>query len=620
MADRHSGGKSVGRAGLLALALLFVVGATLINGVLKGLRLDLTENRLYTLSEGTRNILRSIPEPVNIYLYYSDRATSNVPFFRTYATRVQEMLEEFAGHADGRLVLTVVDPLPFSEEEDRAAGFGLQAINLGTPAEPIYFGVAGTNAVGENQVIPFLDPTKEPFLEYDLAKLVYTLANPEKPRVGLISGLPMTTGFDPMTQQIRQPWVVTEQLRQLFDLQILSQGIDRIADDVRVLMLVHPRALPAATLYAIDQFVLRGGNLLVFVDPLAEADTNPEDAGGPDTGSSLEPLFRTWGISLDSEHVVADDQFALTVRGGDGQPVRHLAVIGVDQSVMSQDDVVTGGLSVLNLAYPGHLTALDASPTTLTPLVQSSALAGLIPLTDLMMASDPAMLRDSFSPTGTRYTLAARIQGTVPSAFPDGPPGGESGTTHLAASQAPINVVVVADTDLLTDRMWVQSQDFFGQRVNRVFANNGDLAVNALDNLLGSGDLISIRSRATFQRPFTRVQELRRQAEARFQTAEERLQDELQETESRLTELQASRADQGTQILSPDQQAEIERFQARRLELRKELRQVQRGLDQDIDSLGLLLKAINIGLVPALISVFSLLALALRRRPGSRGR
>ena len=622
MSDRQAGGKSVGSIGLVALALVFLVGATLINATLRGVRLDLTENRLYTLSDGTRNILAAIPEPVNVYLYFSDRATTSVPFFRTYATRVREMLEEFAGYADGKLVLTVVDPVPFSEEEDRAAGFGLQAINLGTPAEPIYFGVAGTNSVGENEVIPFLDPTKEAFLEYDLAKLVYALANPAKPRIALLSSLPMTAGFDPMTQQIRQPWVITDQLRQLFDLQILNTGTNRIDDDVRVLMLVHPRDLPDTALYAIDQFVLRGGNLLVFVDPVSETDPDPGSPAGPDGGSNLEPLFRTWGILLDEEHVVADDQFALNVRGGDGQAVRHLTVIGLDQSVMSQDDVVTGGLNLVNMAYPGHLIALDDSPTTLAPLIQSSAFAGLIPVTDLLLASDPAMLREGFAPTGTRYTLAARIQGTVPSAFPngrpdgrpDGLPGSGAGGTHLAASTAPINVVVVADTDLLADRLWVQSQDFFGQRMNRVFANNGDLAINALDNLLGSSDLISIRSRATFQRPFTRVQELRRQAETRFQAAEQRLQDELDETESRLAELQVSRPDQGTQILSAAQQAEIDRFQARRLELRRELRQVQRGLDQDIERLGGVLKAINIGLVPLLISVISVLLLVLRRR------
>ncbi len=618
MSDRQTGGKSVGSIGLVVLALVFLVGATLINATLRGVRLDLTENRLYTLSDGTRNILAAIPEPVNVYLYFSDRATTTVPFFRTYASRVQEMLEEFAGYADGKLVLTVVDPLPFSEEEDRATGFGLQAISLGTPAEPIYFGVAGTNSVGENQVIPFLDPTKEAFLEYDLAKLVYALANPAKPRIALLSSLPMTAGFDPMTQQIRQPWVITDQLRQLFDLQVLDARTKRIGDDVRVLMLVHPRDLPDTTLYAIDQFVLRGGNLLVFVDPVAETDPDPGSPAGPDGGSDLEPLFRTWGIRLDDEHVVADDQFALNVRGGDGQAVRHLSVIGLDQSVMSQDDVVTGGLNLVNMAYPGHLIALDESPTTLAPLIQSSALAGLIPVTDLLLAADPAMLRDGFAPTGTRYTLAARIQGTVPSAFPDGgpdgPPGSEAGGNHLAASAGPINVVVVADADLLADRLWVQSQDFFGQRMNRVFANNGDLAINALDNLLGSSDLISIRSRATFQRPFTRVQELRRQAETRFQAAEQRLQDELNETEGRLAELQASRPDQGTQILSAAQQAEIDRFQTRRLELRRELRQVQRGLDQDIERLGGVLKAINIGLMPLLISVVSVLLLVLRRR------
>lgn len=604
------------RVGLLVLAGVFLAGVALIT-VLPAARIDLTGNQLYTLSDGTRKIVGGIPEPLDVYLFFSDKATADLPQFRTYAGRVREMLEEFASRSGGKLKLHVVDPLPFSEDEDRATAFGLRPINLGNNADPVYFGIAGTNSVGDSQILPFLDPNKESFLEYDLARLVYSLANPKKPVVGLLAGLPMTAGFDPMTQQIRQPWIVTDQLRQLFDLRTLEPGFDKVDDDVQVLMLVHPKNLPEQTLYAIDQFILKGGHAVIFADPWAELDPgDPSDpmaaqmGGGGSRASDLGRLLGAWGVTLDTATVVGDDRYALSVGRPDGSgAVRHLGIIGVTKDGMSQDDVVTSGLDVLHFAFTGHITRGKEAPAELTPLVSSSDQAALIPTARLALASDPDLLRQDFQPTGEHYVLAARIGGSVPSAFPaDGRPN------HVAKSAAPINVVLVADTDLLADRLWAQAQEFLGQRITQAFANNGDLAVNALDNLLGSSDLISIRSRATFQRPFTRVQDLRRAAEARFRTAEERLQAELGETEARLGELQASRPDQGTEILTPQQEAEIQRFQARRLELRKELRQVQRDLDRDIERLGTWLKVLNVALVPLVISVASIGLVMVRRR------
>ncbi|MEO8444016.1 MAG: GldG family protein, partial [Gammaproteobacteria bacterium] len=347
------------RAGLATLAVIFLVGVTLLS-LLPGLRVDLTGNRLYTLSDGTRKIIGSIPEPVNVYLFFSDKATADVPQLRTYAGRVREMLEEFASRSGGKLRLTVIDPLPFSEEEDRASGFGLRPINLPNNADPVYFGIAATNSVGDQQIIPFLDPAKESFLEYDLAKLVYTLANPKKAIVGLLSSLPMTAGFDPMTQQIREPWVISDQLRQLFDLRVLQPGMAKIDDEIKVLMLVHPKNLPDQTLYAIDQFILRGGRALLFVDPYAEIDQgepmDPTGGGGSSKASDLGKLLRAWGVSIDTENFVGDDRYALTVGGMNAQPVRHLGIIGVNQESMSQDDVITSGLNLVNLAFAGHIT------------------------------------------------------------------------------------------------------------------------------------------------------------------------------------------------------------------------------------------------------------------------
>ena len=616
--------RTFGRFGLAALAVLFVVAVTLVNVGLRGLRLDLTENQLYTLSDGTYRILDAIPEPVNLYFFYSDRATGDIPLLRTYATRVEETLREFEQYADGKLNLTVVDPLPFSEEEDRAAAFGLQSIALPGATDAIYFGIAGTNSIGDEEIISFLDPNKESFLEYDLAKLVYTLSNPERPVIGLLSTLPLTAGFDPQTQQMRPPWLIAEQIQQLFDLRSLPDDLEQVEEDIDVLMVVHPKELSREAQYAIDQFVMRGGRALIFVDPYSEADAQPAPMPGmPSMGggaSELNTLLGAWGVRVPPGVVIGDDRFALTVSGLGNRPTRFLPLIGLDRTGLAEDDVTTATLGNLNLGFSGSIETLDEPAATVTPLMTSSDLAGEIPATSLAMLSDPAVLRNDFNPSGNSYVLAARLQGDLPSAFPDGPPplpdsdaaAGSEG--HLSRTLEPANLILVADTDLLTDRLWAQSQNLFGQRLVTAFAGNGDFVTNALDNLTGSGDLISIRGRATYTRPFTRVQDLRREAEEQFRLREQQLQLQLDETETKLAELQASREDASALILSPEQEAELERFRDQRLQIRKELRQVQRNLDQSIEDLGMTLKVINIGLIPLVITALSIGLVLLRRQ------
>jgi ABC-type uncharacterized transport system involved in gliding motility auxiliary subunit len=616
-----------GRLGLVALAVLFIVAVMLSNRILRGARIDLTENQLYTLSPGTTEVLGKIAEPLNLYFFYSDKATTDIPYLRSYAGRIRDMLRELAQASNGKLTVTEIDPIPFSDEEDRATQFGLQGIRLDGTTDPVFMGIAGANSVGDDEILPFLDPGKEAFLEYDLAKLVYSLANPKRPVVALLSSLPIDSGFDPMTQQIRQPWAITQQLRQLFELRTLQPGVAAIADDVQVLVVVHPKSLGAATLYAIDQFVLRGGRAMFFVDPWCEADPGMGDPGNPAAiagggrSSNLETLFGAWGVSVGTENFVGDDRYALQVMGPQGQPVRDLGLAGIDRESLDQDDVVTAGLSLLNLGYAAAITRGEKAAVTVTPLIRSSDLAAPLGTSALGFMSDPALLRAGFKPTGERYTLAARIAGKAPSAYPDGPPAGvpAGGKPHVAVAPEAINVVIVGDVDILSDRLWVRTQDFFGQRVASAFANNGDFVVNALDNLLGSSELIGIRGRAAFTRPFRRVEELRRGAEDKFRATEENLKRELEDTERKLGELQSSRPDQGTMLMSPAQEKEIADFREKRASIRRELRQVQRTLDRDIENLGTVLKAINIGLVPVVISVISVVVLVVRRRQRTAG-
>ncbi|HLF09755.1 MAG TPA: Gldg family protein, partial [Gammaproteobacteria bacterium] len=382
----------IGYSTLLLLVLAFGAAVMASNALFRGLRIDLTENRLYTLSPGTRALLTSIEEPINLYLFFSDQETENLPSLRSYATRVRETLEEFAAESQGQLILQVIDPLPFSEEEDRATQYGLEPVNLGAGGDAVYFGLVGSNSVGATDVIPFFqpDPAKEAFLEYDLARLVYNLANPDKVVVGLLSGAPIGGGLDPQTQQPTEPWVIVRQARQLFEVRALPTSLLRVEDDVDVLWLVHPTELDDTTLYAIDQFILRGGRALIFVDPFAEilaasAGLSGLGAGG---GSSLPRLFDAWGINFSPAEVVADNLYALSIRSG-FQSIRHIGLLGLDSAAMDQQDVITSGLGSINLGTPGHFTMAEGATASFTPLLSSSAEAAVMPSDRFQFLADP---------------------------------------------------------------------------------------------------------------------------------------------------------------------------------------------------------------------------------------
>jgi ABC-type uncharacterized transport system involved in gliding motility auxiliary subunit len=612
--------KSFAFGSLIVLLFAFIAAVIASNSLLRGVRIDLTDNKLYTLSEGTKALLSELPEPINLYFFFSETSAEDIQLLRDYSNRVSEMLDEFSVASNGTLRLQKIDPEPFTEEEDRAAQFGLVDLAVGTGGDSIYFGLAATNLIGEEAVIDLFDPDKEASLEYDLARLIYSLSTQDKPIVGLISGVPINGGFDPQTQQMQQPWVIDQHIRQLFEVRSLSTSMDAIDDDINLLWIVHPVGLPESTLYAIDQFVLNGGRALIFVDPLAEvAAAADPTSGGAATSSTLEPLFSAWGLSFDPSRVVVDNQYALSVVSG-GRAVRHIGVLGLGPDAMAQDEIVSADLADLNLSTVGSLAVTDDATITLHPLLRSSTDSGLMPAAQFQFLTDPMALLDSFVPDGDSHILAARIEGPISSAFPDGLPQDDGEPEQSAAadhieSADQSNIIVVADVDILSDRLWVQMQrSIFGQQVASPLANNHDFVANAIANLTGSEDLIGLKSRQTFDRPFDRVQALRREADARFRETEQRLEAELAETERRLGELQSAREDRGSLLMSEEQQDELERFRQEQVRIRQELRTVQRELDSSIENLGTALKLINIVAIPLGLTLAALFAYLLRRR------
>jgi ABC-type uncharacterized transport system involved in gliding motility auxiliary subunit len=608
-----------GTVALAALAIAFLLLPAALGALVGGLRLDLTADRLYSLGDGSRSLVSSLEEPIALELFASGELSRSEPVFRTYGERVRQMLEEMAAASGGGLTLTVTDPAPFSADEDRAAEIGLEPLPSGRGREPLYFGLVASR--GDDRVaLPLLQPRRERFLEYDVARLIHELDQPDRPVVGLMSTLPLTYGFDPLGQRMREPWAIVEQMQQLFTVRNVGTDATAIPAEVDVLMLVHPKHLPEATLYALDQYVLRGGRLLAFVDPSAEQDAagdNPLDPfAGDGRASDLGPLAAAWGVEFDPGAVLADARHALAVEGRDG-PVRHLGFLGFESDSLSADDPVTAALDLVTFATAGTLAPRAGSAARFEPLVTSSAESALLGAERFAAPVGPEALFEGFSPTGERYVLAARLGGRPASAWPEGPPEGAEAPAdgHLAAAREDARVILVADTDLLADPLWTRAAGSGSARVIEAWAGNGDLVLNALDLLAGSEALIGLRGRASFLRPFERVEALRRSADERLRAKQVALERELAATEQRLLELESRREDAGSPMPSAEQAAEIGRFREERLRMRRELRDLRHELDRDIERLGARLKWLNVAVAPAAtVTLLLLLAALLRRR------
>ncbi|MGQ0664368.1 MAG: GldG family protein [Pseudomonadota bacterium] len=632
----------ISAGGLVLAAILFLAFNIVANALLGVARIDLTAEKLYTLSAGTRSVLAKIDEPITLRFYFSDRLGKEIPSYASYAVRLREMLREYQTVARGKLRLEIIDPPSFSDEEDRAVALGLQGVPVNQAGELVYFGLAGVNSSDKEEAIPFFQPERERFLEYDLTKLVFNLATPKKKAVGLLSSLPLQGEFRG-PRMPPEPWTIYTQLQQFFEVRAIERDAKDIPQDIGVLVVVHPKDLPERTLYAIDQFVLAGGHALVFVDPHAEGELGrPGPAAQTGyTASQLKKLFDAWGVELVEGKLAGDRASARRVNAGTETRIRavdYVLWLALRDANLNRSDVLMAETGLIQMASAGILKPKDGATTTITPLIQTSPQSMQIEAESVKMSPDPVRLLAEFKPENGSFMLAARIRGDVKSAFPGGPPAdpkpaegepkseGAPGTAaalpapgaHLAQSRAPVNIIVVADTDLLEDRFWVQVQDFFGQKLLVPTAANGDFVINAVDNLSGSDDLISLRSRGGSARPFTRVQAIQRDAELRYRAKERELTDKLKDTEKKLNEIQIQDQGVAKAILSKAQQEAIDQFRHEMVAIRKELRDVQRDLRKDIDGLETWLKFVNIGLIPIGIGVVAVgleLVRLRRRRP-----
>lgn len=613
----------------LAMAAIIVLSVNLIsNTALNHVKADLTAEGLFTISSGTGDVLKSIDEPVKLQVYYSKPLGEAAPAYGKYFERVRALLRQYEDIAGPNLEISFLEPAPFSDAEDRAVAAGLEGIRLNQEGDMGYFGLVATNSTDGLESIRFFTPQRERYLEYDLTKLIYKLANPKKRVVGLMTSLPIQGGVSPRRQPL-PAWVISDQIADFYEVRKIDLTAKEIPGEVDILLIAHPSGMSDEAVFAVDQFALKGGQVLAFVDPLSEAGqaAQPGPAGAT-TPASFVKLLGAWGLKFDPARIAGDLTHARRVQfARTGRPVvtEYVSWLGLDKRNLNDGDVLTGGIEQLNLASSGILEAAPDAGTKVTPLVTTSVQSMAIEAAKFRLSPDPVALLRGFQPGGKPLMLAARVTGDAKSAFPDGrpkpkdagankdkPETGDGKSTQPLKSGT-INAIVVADSDFLHDQFWVSVQNFFGQRLMIPTAHNGTFVLNALENLSGGLALSDLRGRGVEDRPFRMVDDIRRDSERRYRRTEQALLKKLEAVRTELGKIE-KKGEGGQAILSEKDHQAIDKFRGEMIAIRRELRSVKLALRQDIDRLDGALKFANIAGVPLLIAVGGLAVGAVARR------
>lgn len=613
---------SVGGVALLFIA---IVAFNFIAGRAK-VRADLTEEKAYTLSQGTRAILSKLDTDVIIRFYVTRDEKEAPPALKVYAKRVEDLLEEYREVSKGRVQIEKYDPKPDSDAEDSANLDGVEGQMVRPGGDKVYLGLS-VNMLNEKVAIPFLVPDRERLLEYDISRAISRVMNPERPTIGVMTPLQAFGQPQQMQrfgQQPSEPWVLVSELKRDFNVKQLFMTTDKIDDDIKVLVLIHPKEITETTQYAIDQFIMRGGKLIAFVDPLCYFDQqgqNPMMGGGP-SSSTLDKLFKAWGVEFDTTKVVADMSFKTPLQQGEA-----LAVLNFSEKGVNKDDALSAQIDNLLIPFAGTFQGTPKDGLKKTILLHSTTNSQLV---DAFLASMPGdAISKDFKESGTEYPLAIRLNGKFKTAFPEGKPKaadahkeGEKeeekekqvADNSLKESKEDNAVVLVADADFLQDAVAAQVQNFLGQRI--VMLPNGNLpfAQGAAEQLSGDSNLIAVRSRATMNRPFTLVRDMEAEAEKKFRTRLKELQDSLEATQQKLNELQQSKSKEQRFIMSPEQQAELENFRKKEVATNKELKELKKSLRREVESLETRLKWTNILAMPLVVAFSGIILAGVKRK------
>lgn len=609
---------------------MFALNILLSSG-LSGFRLDLTEDKLYSLSDGVGPLLQELDEPVRLDFYYSQKSAENLPNFRTYAQRVQEFLEEMVQASNGTLSLRVLDPEPFSEAEDLARAAQLSRIQIDGVGQELTLGLVAVNSVDEQSVIPYLDPTQERFLEYEVMRSVISIGRLGRPTIGLVTSLDMAPSLDQQSMQMSPGWQILSQVEQLFDVVLIAESDTKLPEDLDLLWIVHPRSISPELAVAIDTYVLQEKPLLLCLDPWCEADAQASDPAfgmqGPQpTSSQFDDFLGAWGLNWSRGYFVADRDLALRVQAMTDRGVEVMDFIAwwnARRENLNRDDPITKGLTTLNLATAGAFSIEEDASTRLVPVVRSSENSQRMLTAQLGFQIDPGTLIQNFESSGEPQIVAARYTGPIKSAYP--PVIAEVSVDPAleeildSSSEAPngvANILVLGDVDFLSDSNWIREERLGAISLGyRTFADNGSFILNAIETMAGDPVLAGLRGRGEYTRPFGRVEVLRQAAEGEYLAEQEQLEAEIQETERRLGQLQqAQTGNQATLLLSPEQEMEVDQLQDKITAARKQLRLVQLNLRTDIEQLGTNLMLFNTIVWPLAVAAISGLIFLMRRK------
>ena len=564
--------KNKSKAQIFLLLITFVLFIMLANNVFKGFRFDLTENKLYTLGDGTLNIINKLDDQIILNYYFSDSLTQEDTYLRAYAKRIKELLEEYQLRSKGKIKLNIIDPLPFSDEEDDAMKYGLQGVPSKTKEENIFFGLVAANRYDSYKIIKFFDPGKEAIIEYEITKVLYSILEMKKPKIGVMTSLPLFGGYNFTKNAPTPEWAIIQKLKPLFDIELIDKKTKSF-EEFEILFLVHPKKLSDENKKKVIDFYDNKGRILVLYDVYSEADPEFQDpslppAGGGIQSSDFQELLDRIGVSIDSSKVLLDRKYAIPVTSANSErPIKHAAILSFPKSSFNKNLNITNKLNSLTSAFSGSIINTNMS-NKFTPLVSSSSDSSVTEKNVFRYMPDPSILLDKYKVTAETEVFAGLIENQNEKA------------------------IVIADADITANYLWVRVQDFYGEQVLVPWASNGDLIINSLDYLSGGNTLASITSRESFSRPFTVVEDLKLTAEKIFNTEEARLQNKLALLQSKNNEL--------TDKNSVDYSA----FQQELLKVRKELRDVRRNLNKEIDDLGSILKFVNIFLMPILLTIF----------------
>ncbi|MGD9213025.1 MAG: Gldg family protein [Desulfobacteraceae bacterium] len=611
--------KSLYSVGGLILVLLIIVLLNLIASQIP-FRWDATAEGTYSLSDGTKSLLADLKNDIVIKVFYTDDIANLPGHIKTFANRTLDFLSEYEYTSGGKITVEQYNPKPDSEEEEWAETYGLEKITLPS-GEAVFFGMVALQA-DQEETIAFLDPNQEPNLEYDITRMISRVSNPHKNKIAIISSLPIfgtpPMGFNMPGQSQMPKWLFVAELEKTYDVTQVNPTDTSIDPETNLLILFHPKNLSDQLLYAVDQYVLKGGNLIVYADPLSVLD-DPRSGG---VSSNPKKLFDAWGISMDTNKVVGDFTLATSLRNQNNQPETNPLWLSTRPECFSSKEIITANLESTLMPVAGSLVKSKDSKYDFIPLIQSTPNASMVDGFKHTMGVDA--LRKDFAPDDKKYNLAAMIRGTFKTAFPDGAPKAaeDDNTTQnkndepgLKEGSKKSNIIVIADVDMLYDGYYVSKQNFLGFNVSNIFNDNLNLLLNSTEMLTGSEALIEIRSRGSFERPFTRVQDLEAKAQRRWLTREQDLVKKVDQTNAKLQQLEQQKDASQRAIISSEQEAEIKKFQEEKQRINQELKVVRRNLRADIEKLGATIKFINIFLMPFLVSLGGIIyALYLRNR------